>query len=306
VDHYTRSWYEMRFESDFVGFGGTEFQRLFTRVMELRHPDDFVQVKPWGDQGDRKCDGFLSSDERLFQVYGPEDLKKARAEAKMQEDFDGALSHWPGRFRHWTFVHNSRGGVPPFVLAKLQALQALSPGVTCSQWGYAELRARLFALAQPEIALILGSAPSSADIQGVRYTDIAAILAFVSAGDAPPTADLRPVSVEKLQSNQLSPEVVGFLRLGLQRAPHVARYFSTHHDPRYGDAIAASFRGRYDELTRLGYAGDELFWELERFAGGRHAGSPREASAALAVLAHLFEQCDIYERPGSESKGNPL
>jgi hypothetical protein len=41
---------------------------------------------------------------------------------------------------------------------------------------------------------------------------------------------------------------------------------------------------------------DIIFRKLQEFTGGRELGSPTDQAAVLAVLAYLFEQCDIFER----------
>jgi hypothetical protein len=43
---------------------------------------------------------------------------------------------------------------------------------------------------------------------------------------------------------------------------------------------------------------DRIFQELQAFAGGLGRGSPEHEAAVVTVLAYLFEECDIFERPG--------
>lgn len=299
MEQITRQYWEKCFEVEFIGRKGTEFQNFFTRIMELRYPSDFTQVKPWGRDGDQKCDGWLASERRLFQVYAPEDMKKSETETKMESDFNGAQKHWGGKFDHWTFVHNSRSGVPAFVLKKTIEFKVTYPGIGFTPWGYAEIRQRLFALQSEDIAVILGPALSPSAMQSVRFSDIAAVLRHVEATDAPSGADLRPVPADKLATNSLSSDVAAFLKLGMLKARLVAQFFNQHHDPRFGDALAYSFNKRYLELRHAGLPPDDIFWELRAYAGVNDAKSDHEQAAALAVLAHLFEECDIFERVGS-------
>ena len=84
----------------------------------------------------------------------------------------------------------------------------------------------------------------------------------------------------------------------------VAQYFASYRDPRYGDALAFQFKEKYIELRQHGFDPDSIFWELRGYAGANDATSDREQAAALAVLAHFFEECDIFERPNeNEAKG---
>ena len=45
---------------------GDDFQRLFEDIMERARPG-FVRIRPYGNIGDRKCDGFLPADGTIFQ-----------------------------------------------------------------------------------------------------------------------------------------------------------------------------------------------------------------------------------------------
>ncbi len=92
----------------------TEFQRFFEQIVKKSSPD-FMAIRPYGAIGDRKCDGLFFSDGRIFQVYSPDELTQAGLMWKINEDFDGALSHWKRDMKHWTLVYNVRRGLPPDV-----------------------------------------------------------------------------------------------------------------------------------------------------------------------------------------------
>ena len=95
MDPIARPYYEVSFERDFLLKDGTEFQDWFSRIMGLRHPGDFMPVKPWGNVGDRGGDGYLPSRRTLFQVYAPESrMVVARTLQKINDDFNGALPYW--------------------------------------------------------------------------------------------------------------------------------------------------------------------------------------------------------------------
>ncbi len=303
MEPITRLFWEMKFKMDFVVYRASEFQNFFTKIMELRHPNDFTQVRPWGNIGDQKCDGWLASEKRLFQVYAPDELTKAETEKKMEKDFRGACTHWSDKFDHWNFVHNSRDGVPPFVLQKTQAFAESYPTIGFTPWGYAELRAKVFEMTPVDIQMVLGPAPSTFAMQKVRFSDVEKLLQHLQTVEPPPGVDLRPVPSKKLEMNALSDDVAAFLRLGMIKSSFVAQYFASYPDPRYGDALAFQFKEKYIELRELGVDPDGIFWELRGYAGANDATSDREQAAALAILAHFFEECDIFERPDDDERG---
>lgn len=90
-----------------------EFQRLFENIIKRARPE-FIQIRPYGNIGDRKCDGLFYVDDcsSVFQVYSPDELKQSEVQAKIDEDLAGAIEHWKD-LNEWTFVYNARRGLAP-------------------------------------------------------------------------------------------------------------------------------------------------------------------------------------------------
>jgi hypothetical protein len=74
MDVVARSHYELTFKVAFMEKKGEEFQNFFSTVMEKGYPADFIRVRPWGNAGDRKNDGYLRSQRILFQSYAPNEI----------------------------------------------------------------------------------------------------------------------------------------------------------------------------------------------------------------------------------------
>lgn len=89
-----------------------DFQRLFEDIIKRARPE-FMQIKPYGKLGDRKCDGLFHAEGTVFQVYSPDDLKQAALQKKIREDCDGAVKEWKSTLKKWVFVYNARRGLPP-------------------------------------------------------------------------------------------------------------------------------------------------------------------------------------------------
>jgi hypothetical protein len=55
----------------------SEFQILFEKIVKRVDPK-FMSVRPYGNIGDRKCDGLYFADgaATVFQVYAPDELKQ--------------------------------------------------------------------------------------------------------------------------------------------------------------------------------------------------------------------------------------
>lgn len=296
MDKYARAWYGMKFERDFLRKKGNEFQNFFADLMEKRFPDGvFIRVRPWGREGDRKNDGYLKSQRTLFQVYAPNEMKEADTLSKINEDFNGALPYWKKYFDTWVFVHNSREGLSPGITSKLLELDQKNTTISVKSWGFEDLRRQLFNLPEEDIEALLGPAPSQRDFLQVGFRDLQEVLKVIS-GQAPPTMpDLQRVPRDKIEINKLSKDTEALINAGRLKSPLVGKFLQQHPNPEYGDQIVQAFKAKYDELRSANLDPDNVFRELQVFAGGERMGSSKYQAAVLSVLAYLFDQCDIFE-----------
>lgn len=140
----------------------------------------------------------------------------------------------------------------------------------------------------------------------------AACEGIVSATGLASTALTAVPPAEKMLANDLSARVGNLMTMGLAQAPQVARFLedtATRLDAVFPRRLRAGFVAQYDYLFEdEGLRGDALFLGLLRFA--RAAALPPDVSvedaftyeaAALAVLCHLFEVCDVFEAPRAAS-----
>jgi hypothetical protein len=134
----------------------TEFQRLFEEIMK-RHRPEFMQIKPYGNIGDRKADGLLRLDGTVFQVYSPDELTQANVVKKIDEDLDGAVSEWGDGIKSWTFVYNVRRGLPPDIPIILNKKQKQYPSIAVGNLSNDGLWEILRELSPQQRAEILGA-----------------------------------------------------------------------------------------------------------------------------------------------------
>ena len=76
------------------------FQDFFSDVMQRLHGDDLVRVRPFGQKGDKGCDGYLQSTGQVYQCYGALNGNKGKerywchhAGVAHGQQFDIALSY---------------------------------------------------------------------------------------------------------------------------------------------------------------------------------------------------------------------
>lgn len=293
MDELERAFREVQFKIAYLEKNGNEFQDWFATIMEKWLPGDFIRVRPWGNAGDRKNDGYVRSKRWLFQVYAPNEMSAKEALAKINEDYNGALRYWKQYFDTWIFMHNSKQGLGPDVTARLLQLNGAEPPAVVS-WGFEELRRVVFELDTPELASIFGSVPQRRDMVDLGLDSLSSVLDQIVVMEPNLDPDLRPPPADKIDRNMLSKHVATLLKAGMARADLVRKYFGVRPERR--DEVAVSFRHRYDKARSDGLNPDEIFADLQRYAAGRGVPEPSRQSATLAVLAFFFEECDIFER----------
>ena len=305
MDPASRAFYLLKVENALLRLRGNAFQDWFAQVMELRFPGgDFVRVRPWGNVGDRKNDGYIKSQRTLCQVYAPDDFNLATTLAKIDEDFGEAKPYWEAHFDTWVFVHNAPNGIAGDVLKHLLETEVNNQPIKIGQWGAAALRDFVFELPDANVATLFGAAPTRRDFENLGLADLRPVLLRLAAQDPVADVDVRPVPPRKIEANALSANVSLLLKSGMPRADLVQHFFDSYHDAALGDQIASAFKARYAQLRATGSGSDTVFWGLIDFAGGLDNHGAGHAAAVLAVIAYLFEQCEIFERP-RENMGAP-
>ena len=100
---------------------------------------------------------------------------------------------------------------------------------------------------------------------------------------------------DKLQANELPFYWYSLISAGWQNAHLVSEYFNNHHDPLRGETIAAMFRERYQYLRAQDLSPESVMDALYEHIVGIGTVHPARQVAAQALLAHLFESCEIFE-----------
>lgn len=290
--------YEKDFRIAFLESKGDGFQRLFEKLMSKVHPSDFMACRPWGKHGDRKNDGYLPSARIMYQCYAPNELSAAEAIKKINEDFEGAKGHWEEYFNSWTFVHNSPDGrLGPHIIEVLAKLGKENPKIKIGQCGYEELLTKFRRLSLDDLESWFGPSLTMEANVNLGYSDLVAVLNHILITPIPTTSDVKDVSRGKIEANLLSQAVADFLKIGMQKSPLVAEFFKTWKSPTYGEQIAQAFRNEYlalKDATPILHP-DEIFGRLESWAGGMTNTTPAHKAAVLAVMAYLFDKCEIFE-----------
>ena len=296
MDAVSAPYYRLAFEKAFLERKGTAFQDWFVNLASSAYGADFEIIRPYGKQGDWKCDGRRLSTGTYFQCYAPDAHTDSVTISKINDDFPGVLEKWGKAVKSWVFVHNDPRGVPPTVAARLDELRAEYPTIDIAIWLKVQLFV-LFDLLSPVARdRLFGPAPTLRHISDLTMPDLKPIIDALEQHDPNPNEDLPPPpSAAKLEKNTLSEDVAALLRIGRRKVRLVEQYFARNASVELGERIASGFRSRYAELTSLDLTPDQTFGHLQEYAG--MSGEPKRQVAALAVLAYFFDVCDIFEDP---------
>ena len=295
-------WWRIALELRLRKSNGDAFQDFFSIVMGQLHGDDFVRVKPFGKLGDKGCDGYLNSSGQVFQCYGAMNgatKQVATLTKKMADDFATAAAKLAPIMREWHMVLNLIDGAPTEAVTTLKALEAANPKIKFGFIGFEGFADRVFKLTPQQIGGLLGPAASHTDAKNLDIATLRQIVnELAAAADAaPPEAvDLRPVPVDKLVYNKLPNHWRSLIAGGWINAPIVATYLERHPDPLTGDKVATLFKGKYTYFKAQNLAPGDIMAALFELVTGIGNVLPQQQVAAQALLAFLFENCDIFER----------
>jgi hypothetical protein len=305
TDDLDWAWQELTLKQKLGEIDGDAFETLFGQIAKAAWGDDYQATIPMGSRGDLKCDGFHQSEGAVYQLYGPR-YGQARVDdalAKIDEDFRGAVTLWGPALKSWTFVVGLYAGRTPSEILRAVATLSASLGIPAKVWTRDDIVALAATLPTSERRRLLGGAPGRADmVHYVTYENIGRALAYVRGhqerSELDPV-DLPPKVDHKAEYNLLSVSAKRFLGVGQTGSVHVQNYLSDQVDPAEAQRMADGFTARYKAVVAEGVEPDAAFGAMIRFAGGGSTDVARDA-AALAVVAHFFSTCEIFDRPPAD------
>ena len=275
---------------------GQSFEGLFTCIMQYAGPD-FQQIKPWGNIGDRKNDGYIPSKGIYFQVYAPEDISKSmnKAVKKLESDFSGLLEEWKGVKEYHFVINDKYKGVPPQLAQAIQKI-AEDHSIKADIFGVNKLEDLVLSLDDDRILTIVDGLPNPADISILNYGTLGEVIEHLMKVDISSTQDsaiVYPDWGDKIKFNSLSETVEKWLTGGFSHVVALDEYLDSESNF-HAEKVKNKIRKIYTDKAR-DFSGDELFIEI------MNAVSPKAEisfqNAAIIIMAKYFKTCDIFEEP---------
>ena len=288
------------FQNKIFKADGQIFEELFSAIMNYAEAD-FQQIKPWGNIGDRKNDGYIKTKGIFYQVYAPEDIRKSDTNvvSKLQKDFDGLKKQWSPVNEFYFVVNDKYKGVNADSEKIIQEMK-ISHNLNDAGFLTAKhLENILFELEDDQIYSITGFIPDPANIKQLDFSILNEVIGYIM--QLPLNKDDKSKIVvpdwnEKIKLNVLSESVSQLLSNGCFQLHSLDEYLKDS-----SDFLADSLRDKMNEVylqEKENKSGDELFWAIVNSASPK--AEQMYQTSVIVIMSKYFETCDIFEEPVQE------
>ncbi|NQE53229.1 hypothetical protein C5S29_06515 [ANME-1 cluster archaeon GoMg3.2] len=288
------------FQNKILKADGQIFEDIFSAVMNYAETD-FQQIKPWGNIGDRKNDGYIKTKGIFYQVYAPEDIRKTYTNvvSKLKEDFDGLKAQWSHVNEFYFVVNDKYKGVNADCEKIIQEIK-ISYNLNNAGFLTAKhLENILFELENDQIYSITGFIPDPANIKQLDFSILNEVIGYIM--QLPLNKDdnsklVLPDWNEKMKLNVLSESVSQLLSNGCFQLHSLDEYLKDS-----SDFLADSLRDKMNEVylqEKENKSGDKLFWAIVNSASPK--AEQMYQTSVIVIMSKYFETCDIFEEPVQE------
>ncbi|GII52722.1 hypothetical protein Pth03_11110 [Planotetraspora thailandica] len=297
-DDQDRSWFHSQFISLSIRKTGFEWQAFVNDLMHAVHPGEFIAVDP-GGRGDKGCDGWVGG--LMLACYGASNPNQRYVTKKVESDFTTALKYWGDSMERWAFIHNNANGLPEMAARAVIELRRQHRGsIRIEVWPPQVLWNYCAFLPRERLATIIGSPPSDHPA-GMTY--IARCVESLARTRLHPGLDpVAEVDFGKIEHNDFGDAVTELIKRFQVHTGHV-RYYFTFASPGEQAQVSENLRARFAGHRAHLDSSDAVFHALcddlvaEAFGTNGYPDKAQQRSAALMVVTHFFEQCEIFEAP---------
>ncbi|VAW62973.1 putative cytoplasmic protein, partial [hydrothermal vent metagenome] len=242
---------------------GQAFEDIFTDIMNYAEAD-FQSIKPWGNIGDRKNDGYIRSKNIFFQVFAPEEITRSYPHVvkKLIIDFKGLFNQWSPIDEFYFVLNDKYKGINADCE---QTIQAIKQKYGLKKAGFktaADLENLLFSLDEDQILSVVGYLPDPAAIK-LDYSVLNEIISHLMGLALPKTQDspvIYPDWDKKITFNNLGSLEARYLNDGFFQIGSLDEYLDNQSNF-FADEVKDKVREIYIECGKR-YSGNDLFWEI--------------------------------------------
>ncbi len=299
MDSQLKALARILFQNKIFKSDGQAFEDLFTSIMSYAE-SDFRKIKPWGNIGDRKNDGYIQSKGIYHQVFAPEDIFKSYPDVvkKIDTDFSGLLKQWSPVNEFYFVVNDKYKGVNA---DSEQTLQQLKSNHNLKDSGFLtadNLERILFNITEDQILNIVGFLPNVDNISNLDYSALNEVVGYIMKLSIAVKGEVKfPDWDEKINFNQLSEYPKSLLNMGSQNLGSLDKFLSQNSF--LADGLQQHITGVYntirDNWKDFDTNGDNIFWEIINQCSPKQE-APYQ-NAVIVIMSKYFESCDIFEEP---------
>ena len=300
MDVHEKTLARQLFQNKILKADGQRFEDIFSAVMNYSDTD-FQQIKPWGNIGDRKNDGYIKNKGIFYQVYAPEDIRKSypNVVSKLKKDFDGLKAQWSPVNEFYFVVNDKLKGVNADCEKIIQEIKMVHDLNNAGFLTLKHLENILFELEDDQIFSITGFIPDPAEIKQLDFSILNEVIGHImqlplNDGDKPKI--IVPEWDEKIKLNVLSESVSQLLSNGSFQSYSLEEYLKNN-----SDFLADSLRDQMSKVylqEKENKSGDELFWGIVDSVSPK--AEQMYQTSAIVIMSRYFETCDIFEEPVQE------
>jgi len=159
---------------------GQAFEDIFTSIMNYTEAD-FQSIKPWGNIGDRKNDGYIKNKGIFYQVFAPEDIRKSYTNVidKLNTDFDSLKSQWKPIHEFCFVVNDKYKGVNADCEITIQEIKETNNLNNAGFLTAKDMENKLFTLEDDQIFSITGFIPDPAKIRQLDFSILNEVVGYI-------------------------------------------------------------------------------------------------------------------------------
>ena len=278
---------------------GNGFEEIFTKIMSYKETD-FQQVRPWGNIGDRKNDGYIPSQGKYFQVYAPQDPENRHYEAikKSRKDFQKLIAQWDN-VKIYCFVFNDKyRGHHPDLPKELKIIKENYDLDEAQVWTAKDLENILYQLQDDQVFEIIGCVPSPERIASfdVKFEILDEIIKSIMKYTSSKKENISAPDWErKIEYNSLEGTMTEkLLETGAMFIDEVDEYLNNNSEFT-SEEIRNKLNQIYLDKKEEGFNGVDLFDAIVTEILPH--GLPKYFQSIYAIMAKYFSTCDIFEDP---------
>ena len=281
----------LMFQNKIYNCDGQAFEDLFTSVMNYAEKG-FQSIKPWGNIGDRKNDGYVNKTGTYYQVFAPEEIEKSYPNTvkKIHRDFNGLIEQWSPVNSFYFVINDKYKGVNADAEQEIQRIKENHGLENAAILTAKDIENTLFELEEDQIFSIVGMPPDPSNIKNIDYSILNEVIAHIMELPLQTNIDEKMVLPdwdEKIQFNNLSDPVAGYLNTASYQLYNLEAYLSDKMNDVY-------------QQEKTNKSGDQLFMAMVQQL------SPKQTQAyqntVIIIMAKYFETCDIFEEPKEEEE----